>query len=387
MNRKLPREIYSLQFIILMSFSSLAILNLLPLYFKHLGGSSGQIGFLIGIFSFAAFAARPFGGWLLGKVDARKVLFVSLFLQFVTTCLYLLIGRINGFVILIRIFHGFSFSTFILAALMIAVSITTREQRAYALGVVSSGFVFPLIIWPFLGEGIIVRYGYSLFFLVAVVLALIPFLYSLIARIPSLPPKKEDNRKVPSMMKLLTRRRILVLVSLTLLFEIAFGSVLSFVPLLAHEGSLMRAGYFYSFLGLMAVFLRVFAGKRLRFWGRPELLYPAFIFLAAGTASLYFSHAGWHLALSGLVCGMGVGILYPHLSSLIIDNIKERERSRVLGLFSAFCDLGFAVGPVLFGTMSQIFGIRQFFPLFGGIFLLAVLLLLVMGKKQIFSTL
>jgi len=385
MNRKLPREIYAIQFIALMCFSSLSVFNLLPLYFKHLGGSPGKIGFLMGIFSFAAFAARPFGGWLLGKVDPKKVLVVSLFLQFVTTGFYMIIGQLDWFLILVRVIHGFTFSTFILAALLIAVTVTTREQRAYALGVVSSGFVIPLIIWPFLGEGVIVRFGYPAFFLLAVVLAFIPFLYSLFAGLPSLPPIEEKSRKAPNMIKLLMRRKILVFVFLTLLFEIAFGSILSFVPLLAHNGSFMRAGYFYSFLGMTAVFLRLFAGKRLRFWGRPELLLPAFVFLSSGIVSLYFSHAGWHLALSGLICGLGIGILFPHLSSLIIDNVKDRDRSRVLGLFAAFSDLGFAVGPVMFGFMSQIFGIRQFFPIFGGAMLFLILIIMGVGKKEIYQ--
>lgn len=86
-----------------------------------------------------------------------------------------------------------------------------------------------------------------------------------------------------------------------------------------------------------------------------------------------------------MICGLGIGILFPRLSSLIIDDVKDRDRSRVLGLFAAFSDLGFAVGPVMFGSMSQIFGIRQFFPIFGGALLFLILIIMGVGKKEIYQ--
>ena len=386
MKRKLPREIFALQFAVIMNFSSLAILNLMPLFLEHLGGMPKQIGFIIGIFSFAAFVFRPFGGWILGRVDAKKIHILGLFVQFVATCLYLLLTDLGGFVLLIRILHGFGFSIFIIAALLITVNLTNQEQRTYALGVVSSGFVLPLLLLPFLGEKIIARFGYDAFFILAVFLTLIPLIYLFFIEFPPLPSGfSEGEAKAPGVFRLLARRKILVIVLLTLLFELTLASGLSFVPLLAHGSSGMMAGYYYSFLALVAVFLRLYAGKRLRFWGRSELILPAFAFLSIGAVILYFSVSNWHLIVSGLIWGLGVGILYPHLSALVVSGVTSRERSRILGIFAASVDLGFALGPMMFGFVSQSLGVRESFPvLAGGMFILTLLLIFI-GRRDLFT--
>ena len=177
--KKLAPGILSIQLLVLLSYSSIAMLILLSLYFKHLGGSPRQIGFLLGIFSLSSFLSRPFVGWLLSRYNPRKVAVAGLILLLIMTIMYLFIQELNWFVVLIRVFHGLGFSVFILAAILIAVLITRQEERAYAIGVVSTGFMLPLLFVPFMGEGIIERFGFNFFFLCAVFLAAIPLLYGL----------------------------------------------------------------------------------------------------------------------------------------------------------------------------------------------------------------
>lgn len=170
---------------------------------------------------------------------------------------------------------------------------------------------------------------------------------------------------------------MLIIFSLTFIFEVGLSASLSFVPLLAYDGSSMRAGYFYTFLGLTAVLLRIFGGKRLPFWGDPRLLFPAFCFLAGGAVLLYFSQDNWLLALSGMVSGIGTGILYPHLSALAVEGTPTNEKGMVLSMFAASVDLGFAFGPIIFGGMSHILGVRvSFIPLAVIVFLSAFVLTL-----------
>jgi len=71
--KKLAPGILSIQLLVLMSYSSVALLILLSVYFKHLGGSPRQIGFLLGIFSLSAFLSRPFVGWLLSKYKVCRI--------------------------------------------------------------------------------------------------------------------------------------------------------------------------------------------------------------------------------------------------------------------------------------------------------------------------
>lgn len=382
--KRLPREIFSIQFLVLISYSSIAVLTLLPLFFEHLGGNPRRIGFLVGIFSLAAFLSRPMVGWILGRVNPKNVLLLGLILLAVSTGLYFFIQSLNWFVILVRISQGVAFSFFILAALLIVVMVSSEEERAYAIGVVSTGFMFPLLIIPYLSERIIEGYGYFFFFLLAFSLALIPLLYALFVKLKL--PSYSDSTEVESagFLRLLRRKRIFMIFLLTFIFEIGLSSSLSFVPLLAHESSSMRSGYYYTFLGLTAVFMRLYAGRRFKYWGNPLLIVPAFCFLSAGGVLIYFSHTNLLLGVSGVIWGIGVGILYPHLSAMIVEGASVRQKGNALSLFASSVDLGFAFGPLFFGWVSQYLGLRITFVPFALFILLSSSALIWAGKNSFF---
>ncbi|UCE43066.1 MAG: MFS transporter [Candidatus Aminicenantes bacterium] len=361
MDKKLPKEIFTIQFLVLLSYSSLAILTLLPLFFEHLGGSPRQIGFLIGIFSFAAFLSRPFSGWILSRANPKKVMLAGLFIVLIALTLHLLVRQLDWFIIFLRIFHGIGFSLLIIAALLIAVLVVRENLRTYAIGVVSTGFLLPLLVVPALGEEIIKRYGFFFFFLSAIFFAAIPVIFALFLKFRLPQEGADDGLADTGFFNLLRQKKMFFIFLLTFLFEVALSASLSFVPLLALEGASMRAGYFYTSLGLTAVFLRLFGGRWLRFWGNPKLLLPALYLLCGGAVLVYLSQNSGMLAFSGFVWGMGTGVLYPHLSGLSVDGVAPKDRGRALSLFASSVDLGFALGPIIFGWLSQALGVREAF--------------------------
>jgi predicted MFS family arabinose efflux permease len=277
---------------------------------------------------------------------------------------------------------GFSF--FILAALLIVVLVSREDERAYAIGVVSSGFMFPLLIVPYLSEQIIQRYGFFFFFLAAFSLALIPLLYAFFVRLRLPSYADQSGVESPGFLRLLRRKRVFLIFLLTLLFEICLSSSLSFVPLLAHESSSMRSGYYFTFLGLTAVFMRLYIGRKFRHWGNPLLMIPAFCFISAGGGMIYFSHTNLFLGLAGVVWGVGVGILYPHLSAMVVQGTSAQEKGKVLSLFASSVDLGFALGPLIFGWVSDTLGLRITFVPFALFILLSSSAVIWIGRSSLF---
>lgn len=362
MNRKeLPKPVLSIQFLVLSAYSSIAVLSLLPLFFEHLEGSPRQIGFLVGIFSIASFLSRPLSGWLLSKVNPQRVMMSGLFVLLAVTSLYLFVNRLGWFIIFLRVLHGVGFSFFLLAVLLMAILIVKEDLRTYALGVVSTGFMIPLMVVPAIGEEIIKRYGFLYFFLAAIFLAAVPVVYALVIRIRLPRGGEDDGMASVGFLRLLGQKRLLYIFLLTFVFEVALSSSLSFVPLLVQDGLFLRAGYFYTSLGLTAVSMRLLGGRWLRLWGSPRLLFPALYSLCSGAVLLYFSRSNRMLAISGIVWGLGVGVLYPHLSALSVKGIGSKDKGRALSLFASAVDLGFALGPITFGWLSQAFGVREAF--------------------------
>jgi MFS family permease len=382
--KKLAPGILKIQLLILISYSSVTVLTLLSLFFEHLGGSPRQIGFLMGLFAFAAFLSRPFAGWLLSKFNPRGVMIAGLALMLAVTSLYPFIQELNWFVVFIRIFHGLGFSVFVLAALLMVINLVSEEERVYAIGIVSTGFMIPLLVFPFLGEEIIRRFGFFAFFLSAIFLSVIPFVYAFFIKL-DIPGFSEDSEaKSVGFLALLKKKKIDLILFLSIVFEIGLSSCLAFVPLLAIGNSPVRAGYYYTFLALSAVFVRVIGGSQLRFWGSPKLLLPAFCLISGGGVLISLSSSNFLLGVSGVIYGLGIGILYPHLSALIVKGVTSRERGKVLSLFASSVDLGFALGPLLFGWIYQSIGIRPTFALFSAFIFLSSIGIILWGRSFLF---
>lgn len=382
--QRLPKDILSIQFLVLFSYSSLAVLTLLPLFFEHLGGNPREIGLLVGLFSLAGFFSRPFAGWVLSRIDSRRILLTGLLVVMLTMVSYFFIQDLNWMVVLIRIVHGMGFSFFILAALLIVIFLVPAQQRAYAIGVVSTGFMIPLLILPYLGEQIIEKQGFFLFFFTASFLTLIPLIYAMCIKFKPTLRKQEMTLKSAGFLSLIRRRRVFLIYILTFVFEIGLSSSFSFVPLLAHRGSPMKAGYYFTVLGLTAVAMRLYGGKKIKFWGNPGLLVPAFGFLVAGECLIYLSRTNVMLGFTGFIWGLGVGVLYPHLTAMMIEGVSVSEKAKVLSLFASSVDLGFALGPIGFGWLSQSVGLRNAFLVFAGLIFVSSAVLLSAGKTSVF---
>ena len=382
--KKLAPGILKIQLLILISYSSITVLTLLSLFFEHLGGSPRQIGFLMGLFAFAAFLSRPFVGWLLSKFNPRGVMISGLALMLAVTSLYPFIQELNWFVVFIRIFHGLGFSVFVLAALLMVINLVSEEERVYAIGIVSTGFMIPLLVFPFLGEEIIRRFGFFTFFLSAIFLSVIPFVYAFFIKL-DIPGFAEDSEaKRVGFLALLKKKKIDLILFLSIVFEIGLSSCLAFVPLLAIGESPVRAGYYYTFLALSAVFVRVIGGSQLKFWGSPKLLLPAFCLISGGGVLISLASSNFLLGVSGVIYGVGIGILYPHLSALIVKGVTSRERGKALSLFASSVDLGFALGPLLFGWVYQSIGIRPSFALFSAFIFLSSIGIILWGRSFLF---
>ncbi len=82
----------------------------------------------------------------------------------------------------------------------------------------------------------------------------------------------------------------------------------------------------------------------------------------------------WLFVLTGLIGGFGQGLIFPALSTYIIDIIGRENKGLAISLYLAFFDIGMGFGSTFFGWISDLYGYRQMY-LFAGLlfFLVSVL--------------
>jgi len=92
-----------------------------------------------------------------------------------------------------------------------------------------------------------------------------------------------------------------------------------------------------------------FNRKILLFWGM----------LLQGIALVFFAIASTflHFVILAVMLGWGTAMVYPTFLSAIAEYTHPQDRARSLGVFRLWRDLGYAIGAILTGVVSDLFGI------------------------------
>jgi MFS family permease len=106
-------------------------------------------------------------------------------------------------------------------------------------------------------------------------------------------------------------------------------------------------------------------------WGRKWLIATGMwvqaiaIWLTAGADRLASPYAAW-LTASTLL-GVGTALVYPTLLAAVSDAAHPSRRARAVGVYRLWRDLGYAVGALLSGLASDMFGVRTAITLVGAV--------------------
>ena len=68
-----------------------------------------------------------------------------------------------------------------------------------------------------------------------------------------------------------------------------------------------------------------------------------------------------HVAVAGLLCGVGHGFGFPILSGIIVDRAPDEDRGSAITFFTALFDLGVLVGGPILGVIITGLGYSAMF--------------------------
>lgn len=336
-------------------FASLNAFSLLPLYIKTLGGTESQIGWIMGSYSLTAILGQPLAGALVDRFGHKRFLLLGSALGMLASVGFAFSTHMDARFVLFRILQGIGYSTFYIANLTLVTEIVPPSRRGEAVGLFGISGLMTIALSPALGELVIHRAGYSVFFLVAAVSAAGCLLTSLAFRHLSITSRGAVS---PSLSFLIPSVHILPPILLTLVFGLVSGAVFVFLPTYATLAGLSRIGGFYVAYSVAAIGIRLTCGRLSDRWGRRRVILPALLLMGSGTLSLVWLISPIGLLLVGMLTGMAHGLLFPTLSAYTIDLADSEERGRSIGAFSTAMLLGHALASFIFGVVAEQFGYR-----------------------------
>ncbi len=356
------RSFITMAFANLFTVSSFATFFLFPLFITNHGGSKSDIGIIMGVLALSSVLCRPWISTMIDRIGRKRSYTIGCVTMSILPLIYLHFrGDLSQFylpLILVRILHGVGLAICFTAAFTYIADIVPEERLNEGLGMFGITGLTGMAIGPFIAEIVIKEFGFSMFFLAATGIATLGLLLQLPLPESYVQVRYESSQ---SFFSVLTKRTILTVALLALLFGFGLSASGGFVSPFAKEQNLALISLYFISYSSAAALTRLLGGRLADRIGEDRIIPYALILTGGGLIVLIFLGGNMVLALSGFMSGCGHGFLFPCLNSLAIRNQPGNIRGKVTGIFTGGIDAGAFVGSIVLGYIGEWAGFRALF--------------------------
>jgi MFS family permease len=143
------------------------------------------------------------------------------------------------------------------------------------------------------------------------------------------------------------------------------GSVANFIVLFGHSAGFERVGPFFIAFSAAAVLTRLAIGDVSDKYGRKAVILPSAVLISLNLFWIASLENYASFVISGFVAGLGQGLIFPALSTYLIDFLGHAKKSFALSLYMSLFDAGMGLGSPLFGWISDLSGYRRMYMVAG----------------------
>jgi len=349
----------------------------LPLFFIHCtahvyltyGGllqryefSPEAIGWILGIYFFAAMVSRPLAGWLLENLGIRRVLVWSGIFNFVG-CSLLFFNQSAMLLFIGRIISGASFGVYTTGIFWHQAICVPKKTRGSMLSLLAVGGALSMATITPLGEWFLLNSRETLYLALAPVLSLLCcFLGS---RVSAAKTEESSEKHSPganswgSYSELFSTRPFLFLILTGWLVAFTDAIVIN-ISLLAAEKGLV-ASYFITSAAVVSVSVRLLGSSLLNVLPRVVLLAPCGILMASSAILIsLFPSSGVFIA-GGILFGVGIGAAWPMFLALVADLLNPALLPKGTSTALLFYHGGLSMAPLFAGYFLPHLGTARTF--------------------------
>ena len=380
----------------LLFWSSLAsLLPTLPLYVQDVGGTTQQVGFVMGAFAVGLLLCRPTLGKIADLRSRKLVVLIGMAVVAIAPLGYLFVSSIPA-LLLVRAFHGICIAAYTTGNSALIVDLSPVRQRGEVIGYMSLTNPIGLALGPAIGGFLQEQAGYRPLFLFSFGLGVLGFICASQVKEPPLTTQfnvegsqsQADETSVQpksdKFWQLLARPSLRIPSLVMLLSGLVFGAVATFVALYIREAKVdFNAGWFYTAAAMSSFMIRFITGRASDRFGRGVFLTGGLACYLLAMLLLAYAKTSVSFLLAGFFEGAGGGTLIPMMIALISDRSYPHERARVFSLCIGWFDVGIAIaGPVL-GTFAEQIGYQGIFSLTTGLASLALIVFITLNSKDL----
>ncbi len=365
-----------------------SLLPVLPAYIEDVGGTTQQVGSVMGCFAIGLLLSRTWLGWIADRRSRKLVVLIGTAVAGIAPLGYLLVHSILV-LMAIRAFHGISIAAFTTGYSALIVDLSPAKQRGELIGYMSLAVPIGMALGPALGGFLQAYAGYTPLFLGSASWGFLALIVASKVRQATREEALLDNQgdfSQPnrSFWQLIGEPSLLVPAVILLLIGLLFGTLVAFLPLFIREIEIdFNAGLFYAAAAIASFSVRIFAGRVSDLIGRGALIAGSLVCYGLSMVLLAWAETPSVLIAAAVAEGAGGGLLLPMMLALISDRSYAHERGQVYSLCIGGFDLGIAIAGPALGTLAVVLSYRGMFALSAGLAVLALLIFLTQSNKDL----
>lgn len=341
--------------------------------------STGQAGFVAGIFIIGTLIGRVFTGRM---HHSKKLLTMGLIIFILSSLLYFAnYGLI--FLTIARLINGFSIGvvTTIVATVVAITLPISRKGEGVSYFAVSTAIGTG--IGPFIGLYLSQSSNFNTIFILCFMLGIVSLGAGTFVDFSTVPVRNSKNEYTELKLSNFIEPKVISISIIILAASFCFSSVLSYINLYAIELSLVKtASYFFMVYTVVVLISRPITGSIVDKKGANFIMYPVLVIFAIGLILLSSVTNSITLLLAGALMGLGFGNVSSISQTIAIKSAEPNRLGLATATFAIFSDIGSGFGPSIIGLIIQLTGYKTLYMSLGiAVFVIPVFYYFLLGRK------
>ena len=328
----------------------------LPLYIASLGGTPTDNGLNTFTTASAAVLARPLVGTLADRMGRKPVMLLG---GLVVTIAPVLAAASRSIPPLLatRALVGVGIAAFSTGFQALLADLAPPERRGEAFGWGGNSMALAALVGPLAGDWVTSHQGFLAVFGVAATCGGLCALAALLIHEPPRHVKRPiSSPPLQGLHETLALRNVRAGITAVSPLGMAYGTMITFWPLVARERHLDTVGAFYTVYALGLLTVQILAGRLSDRIGRARVMLPGMLLAGAAFAAIPLAQSDVASLLVAFGCGAGLGTARTATDALVLDGVPVQLRGTAVAIEFTMNDLWIGLGSALLGPLAGVAG-------------------------------
>jgi MFS family permease len=351
-------------------FLFMAVSNffLFPLVLQKFGARPSQVGLIMGVHSVMAIGIRPFFGRIIDRGRGQRFAVFGILILLAATPFFHFVRDAGALPIVLRALTGLGWGIGMTATISVCSDLAPAGSLARSMGIIGVAGLVANALGPLVAEEVINRFGFGGLYNVSI-LFLAASLACVIATRETPCPVEERSAASTRPWRSAAPVALMVIAGMPVFHGAVRGAMVNFIALFGRSVGISHVGPFFLVFSGAAILTRFGLADLSDRFGRKRVIFPAAVIISLNLFLLSQVRTTPLFLVTGFVGGLGQGLIFPALSTYIIDFLGRGRKALAISLYLSLFDVGMGLGSPFFGWISDLTGYSRMY-IFAGAFLL-----------------